>query len=1004
MKTRILMLVVLLMGAVRQAQAQHTFPVHGVRHEVERHIALVNATIHPDPQTVMPAATLLIRQGKIVAVGTDVKIPADAMVMDAGGFHIYPSFIELISDYGMPRSESGGSGDEPLSLEGRRKGAYYWNDAIRSDIKAHERFQRNQAEAERFRSMGFGSALTHQRDGIARGTGALVLLGDERDNDMMVLQQAAAVYSFNKGSSRQPYPNSLMGSIALLRQAFYDARWYGAGGWREQQNISLEELHRNLQLPQIFETNDVLSLLSAARIAAEFGLNFIIKGGGNEYQRLAEVRQAGMPVVVPLNFPQPIRFDDPYDAASVSLTELMHWEFAPANAARLQAEGIPIAFTAMEIRSQKDFWKNLRRAADAGLSSREILKALTITPAQWLRVDQQLGTLAPGKIANFLICTDSLLHPDNTIVQNWVRGLMYPVAGATLVDLRGTYSLQAGPLQATLQITGDFSEPQAAVRLNDTTTLPARLRVTDRLITISFRQPRQAAPEWLLSGYRDGRNLAGWGTDALGNSISWQATYSSAPPSRNDTMVWRHQVEGQLRFPFVGLGLEKLPRPETVLIRNATVWTNEAEGILPHTDVLLQNGRIAQVGKNLKATATRIIDATNMHLTAGIIDEHAHIAIRQGVNECSHSVTAEVRIGDVLDPNDVNIYRQLAGGVTASHLLHGSCNTIGGQTQLIKLRWGYGPEGLKFEGWPGFIKFALGENVKTSNWGDQHRFRFPQTRMGVEQTIKDAFIRAGTYKKKMDDYNRLSAKQKANVLPPRRDLQLDALAEILEGKRHITCHSYVQSEINMLMRLAESLGFRVNTFTHILEGYKVADKMKAHGAHASSFSDWWAYKFEVYEAIPHNPALLARAGVVTAVNSDDAEMARRLNQEAAKSVKYGNLSEEEAWKLCTLNPAIMLRVDHRVGSIKVGKDADVVLWSDHPLSIYAKAEYTFVDGALFYSRQQAAEQLKWMSAERQRLLKKMSEAISAGETPRKASAFTPMLWDCETATDGHDVE
>ncbi|MCS6916431.1 MAG: amidohydrolase family protein [Chitinophagales bacterium] len=983
--------------------SQTTFPVHGVQDERERHVAIINATVHADAQTILSPATLLIRQGKIVAVGTKMSIPSDAVVIDAGGYHIYPSFVELVSDYGMPPAAP--ANKTRLQLESNKKGAYYWNEAIRAEVKAHESFSQNTEQARRFRAMGFGSIVTHARDGIVRGSGTLVLAGEERDNDLMVQQQAAAFFSFNKGSSQQPYPNSLMGSIALLRQAFYDTRWYAAGGWREQQNISLDAMQRLLQLPQVFETNDVLSALSAARIAREFGITFIIKGGGNEYQRIAELKEAAMPLILPLTFPRPYWFADPYDASAVALSDMMHWEFAPANAAMLHQAGIPFALTAAGIKDEKEFWANLRKAAMAGLHSRELLRALTETPARWLRVNDQLGTLAPGKLANFFICTDTLLHPKNTIVQHWIRGRMYPVASMDLTDLRGSYSLEAGPLKATLIVSGDFATPQAVIRLGDTASYTARLQRSERLISLSFRQPRHAALNWMLSGYAEGRNLMGWGTDSGGNPIQWKAQYTGPPPAAKDTAVtWKHTVEGTMRYPFTGYGWEQLPRPETVLIRNATVWTNEAEGILPNTDVLLQDGRIARIGKNLQAPQAKVIDATGMHLTAGIIDEHSHIAIRQGVNECSHSVTAEVRIGDVIDPSDINIYRQLAGGVTASHLLHGSCNSIGGQTQLIKMRWGYGSEALKFEGWPGFIKFALGENVKTSNWGDEHRFRFPQTRMGVEQTIKDAFIRAKTYKKKWDTYNRLSAKQKAATTAPRRDLQLEALAEILDGRRHITCHSYVQSEITMLMRLAESLGFRVNTFTHILEGFKVADQMKAHGANASSFSDWWAYKFEVYEAIPHNPALLAQMGVVTAVNSDDAEMARRLNQEAAKSVKYGGLSEEEAWKLCTLNPAKMLRVDHRVGSIRAGKDADVVLWSDHPLSVYARAEYTWVDGTLFYSRQQAVRQQQDIQAERQRLMKKMMEAVAAGEPAREGGSFSRILWDCETATDGHDVE
>ena len=293
------------------------------------------------------------------------------------------------------------------------------------------------------------------------------------------------------------------------------------------------------------------------------------------------------------------------------------------------------------------------------------------------------------------------------------------------------------------------------------------------------------------------------------------------------------------------------------------------QGKLENTDVLVKDGKIAQVGKALQDASAKIVDATGKHLSAGIIDEHSHIAISSGVNEGTQAVTSEVRIGDVLDSEDINIYRQLAGGVTTTHLLHGSANPIGGQTQLIKTRWGKTPEELKFSGWEGFIKFALGENVKQSNWGDFNTIRFPQTRMGVEQVFYDGFYRAKAYQKEWDAYR--AGKIKA---APRVDLELEVLAEILRSERFITCHSYIQSEINMLMHVADSMGFRINTFTHILEGYKVADKMNKHGVAGSTFSDWWAYKFEVNDAIPYNAALMTEQGVLVCINSDDAEMGR----------------------------------------------------------------------------------------------------------------------------------
>ena len=317
---------------------------------------------------------------------------------------------------------------------------------------------------------------------------------------------------------------------------------------------------------------------------------------------------------------------------------------------------------------------------------------------------------------------------------------------------------------------------------------------------------------------------------------------------------------------------------------------------------------------------------------------------------------------------------------------------------LEYIQFGNKSNKMKIEGSDGFIKFALGENVKQSNWGNFNTIRFPQTRMGVEQVFYDAFYRAKDYKKQWEEYNSLPVFKKRKTIAPRADLELDALVEILNSKRFITCHSYVQSEINMLMHVADSMGFTINTFTHILEGYKVANKLKNHGAGASTFSDWWAYKFEVNDAIPYNASLLNSKGVVTAINSDDAEMGRRLNQEAAKAVKYGGSSEEDAWKMVTLNPAILLHLENRMGSIKVGKDADIVIWSGNPLSVYSKVEKTFVDGKLLFDKTKNLELMKRDLKEKMRIINKMVNRNSDEET-QKVEKTEDHLYHCETVED-----
>ena len=447
-------------------------------------------------------------------------------------------------------------------------------------------------------------------------------------------------------------------------------------------------------------------------------------------------------------------------------------------------------------------------------------------------------------------------------------------------------------------------------------------------------------------------------------------------------------------FPNKAYGNKTVPQSENMIIRNATVWTNEAEGILENTDVAVSNGVIVEIGQNLQNNNnSREIDGTNKHLTSGVIDEHSHIAA-SSINESGHNSSAEVTIEDVINPNDISIYRTLSGGVTTIQILHGSANPIGGQSAIVKLKWGETAENMLMKDAAKFIKFALGENVKQSNWSSYSRF--PQSRMGVEQVYVDFFQRAKEYGEQWDKYNNLPKRTKSKTPKPRYDIEMEVVWEILRGERHISCHSYVQSEINMLMKVAESFGIKINTFTHILEGYKVATKMAKHGAGGSSFSDWWAYKYEVIDAIPYNGPILTEAGVTVAYNSDNAEMIRRLNQEAAKAVKYGGLSEEEAWKYVTLNPAKLLRIDDKVGSIAIGKHADLVIWSHNPLSIYAVAEKTIIEGAIFYDYTKLDEKIKQNEKEREIIITQLKEAKKSGAKTQPAPVIDKRYFECET--------
>jgi len=719
----------------------------------------------------------------------------------------------------------------------------------------------------------------------------------------MLVSNASAHFSFKKGTSKQTYPSSQMGAIALLRQTYLDAEWYKTQIKPSETNLSLEALNAQNNLPQFFDAGKHDVALRAHKVGKEFDKNYIIVGYGDEYKRINDLITADYSMVLPLNFPKAINPTDPYETMLVSLEELKGWEMAPYLPGMMAANKRIFALTSWGLKNKTDFLKNLRKSVNYGLSKAEALNALTSSPAKLIGADKYLGRLEKGFLANFIITTKDLFEKDAIIVKNYVQGIAYEINVEPPYDMRGTYDLKVGNNTYKLTVKGTKTKLRASFK-QDTTTIKVYVKPDHKLIALSYNLKdsiydgltRLSGKVYFNSGIWEGNGYQD------GKLIKWSAIKSKKYIHKPKKPKENTLSKGSLWFPNVAYGLDSLPSATTILIKNATVWTNEDDGILKETSVLVEGGKIVEIGTDLLDVRDAIIiDAKGMHLTSGIIDEHSHIAISGGVNESGQAIAAEVRIGDVINPNDVNIYRQLAGGVTAAQLLHGSADPIGGQSALIKLKWGFGAEDLKIENAPGFIKFALGENVKQSNWGDYNNVRFPQTRMGVEQVYYDGFYSAKAYKAEWAAYNKAFSKKKRKtpVTAPRRDLELEALLEILESKRFITCHSYIQSEINMLMHVADSMGFTLNTFTHILEGYKLADKMKAHGAGASTFSDWWAYKYEVKDAIPYNASLLNEMGIVTAINSDDAEMARRLNQEAAKAVKYGGTTEQDAWKMVT---------------------------------------------------------------------------------------------------------
>jgi len=989
------------------AVAQETFPRNDVQDTRMGAYAFTNATIVVDENTTIEKGTLLIKEGKIQAVGTNVTIPKGYTSIDLTGKHIYPSLIDLQTHYGMPevKRPSGNRWSGPEQVQSKTAGAYNANEAIKAHFNGSEAFKIDKKAAGAMRKMGFGTVLTYMPDGFARGTGAVVTLAESNENKVLLKNAASAHYSFSKGSSGQTFPVSRMGQIALLKQTYLDAKWFGSQSPRPFADQSLEAFIANQRLPQFFEAGSWMEVLRADKLGDEFGAQYIISGSTDAYQRIEEIKASRATMIIPVNFPAANDVEDPFDAEKVSYKDMLHWELAPTNTAVLAKNGVTFALTADGLSKKDNFLANVRKAIKNGLTEKTALKALTTTPASLLGMSNQIGNLKKGSHANFLITNGNLFKAKTVIHENWVQGHPYRLSPLSAKDFSGEYALKINGQSYRLDVSGGAKSPKAKIIVDDTTNISVKAKFSEELITLSFQPDKKEKGKIRLSGWTESDGWKGQGQLVDGSWVDWSASATKAAEKKETPKKDKMKKEattadlGQVIFPFRAFGTAALPSQQTYLIKNATVWTNEADGVLENADVLLRNGKIAQVGKDLSANGATEIDGTGKHVTAGIIDEHTHIGA-SAINDVATN-SSMVRIGDVIDSEDADIYRALAGGVTAAQILHGSANPIGGQSALIKMRWGASPEDMKIKGADGYIKFALGENVKRSR--SSSSIRFPQTRMGVEQVFVDAFTNALEYDKKWKAYLKLSERDKAKTTAPRRDLVHETMLEIINKERFISCHSYVQSEINMLMHVAERFNFNVNTFTHILEGYKVADKMKAHGAGASTFSDWWNYKWEVRYAIPGNAAIMHNEGVVTAINSDDNNIGRRLNQEAAKSIKYGGMNEEDALKMVTLNPAKLLHLDDQMGSIKVGKDADVVLWTDNPLSIYARADKTFIDGKIYFDMADDKTRRATLQKERARLIQKMTAAKKGGAPMKKGGSKMKMEFHCNSVL-GEETE
>ena len=938
--------------------AQEYFPKNdGVKTKNTNYTALTGAKIYITPTQVVENATILIRDGKVVATGTSVNIPNNTTILNVEGKTIYPSFIDIFTSFGIDTPKSESSGRRSPQYEPTRTG-YYWNDHIMPEQDAVSKFNYDSKMAKELLSAGFGVVNTHIEDGIMRGTGTLIALNNDDGNAERILEQNSAQYlSFkNSALSNQSYPSSIMGAMALLRQVYYDADWYAEGNV-ETMDLSLEAVNSNKNQVQIFDAGSRANGLRADKVGDLFGIQYVILGGGDEYERINDVKSTNATYILPINFRNAYDVDNSFLSSSLSLSDMKAWSQEPNNPRIFAENNIKFALTTHDLKSPKEFMVNLKKAIEHGLSKEKALEALTTVPAMVLNKSAEIGSLKNGTYANFLITSGDIFDKETTLFENWVQGQRTILDDMSTKDIKGDYEFTLAGEDYKMTLQGKPSKLKAEIT-SDSKKRGAKIAYVDDWVYIAMTTKDSTEQKFIrlnanitksddLDGkalFPDGNEMAFYAKrveDTKGTSDENEEDDSEnedgeASDEKNADNNMDVTKMSLITYPNTAYGFTEMPKQETLLFKNATVWTGEKEGVLKNTDVLIKNGKISKIGKDISNGSAKSIDATGKHVTAGIIDEHSHIAAAS-INEGGQNSSAEVSIEDVIDEEDIDIYRNLAGGVTSIQILHGSANPIGGQSAIIKLKWGESPQNLIYNESPKFIKFALGENVKQSNWGANFRNRFPQTRMGVEQVYMDYFTRAKAY----------DASKKSGQ-PYRKDMEMEVISQILNRERFISCHSYIQSEINMLMKVTDRFNFNVNTFTHILEGYKVADKMAKHGVGGSTFSDWWGYKYEVNDAIPYNAAIMHNAGVLVAINSDDGEMARRLNQEAAKSVKYGDVPEQEAWKFVTLNPAKLLHIDDRVGSLKVGKDADVVLWSDHPMSIYAKAEKTIIEGVTYF--------------------------------------------------------
>ncbi|MBT8260894.1 MAG: amidohydrolase family protein, partial [Bacteroidia bacterium] len=670
--------------------AQDYFPKNdGVSNQNTNYTVFTNAKIHITPTEVIKNGMLLIKDGKVISSGKQISIPENTIEIDLNGKSIYPSFIELYSDFGIAKPQRQKSSSNRPQYDATREG-FYWNDHIRPEQNGIDYFSFDEKSASSLRKAGFGLVNTHLQDGIIRGTGVLVLLSKNEKNSKRIVNSRSAQYtSFSKSvKSRQSYPTSIMGSFALLRQVSYDAEWY-ANGHATNVDRSLEAYNKNKSLVQIIEAGSRLNASRADKVGDEIGVNYVILGGGDEYERIKDIKNTNTSYIIPVKFPNAYDVENPFLASYLDLETMREWNQKPSNLKVLSENNIEFAITTKGLKTPTSLKSNLIKAISYGFDKDKALAALTTVPAKIIEQSDKVGSLKNGRIANFLITSGHPLDKGTVIYQNWINGKNHEFESINIKDIKGTYTFKAENTDYNLTISGSPSKPITTLKSGDHK-IGSKISYKDNWVNLTFKSKDSIKKEFfrIVANPNNQGNLSGKVILPNGNEqpivLAKSNTDSKAKKteSKNKTELIKPV---QVTFPNNGYGFKSLPKQETILFKNATVWTNEDEGILENTDVLIKDGKIAKIGKNLSNGNAKVIDATGKHLTSGIIDEHSHIAT-SSVNESGQNSTAEVSIEDVINPEDIKIYRNLAGGVTSIQVLHGSANPVGGRSAIIKLK------------------------------------------------------------------------------------------------------------------------------------------------------------------------------------------------------------------------------------------------------------------------------------------------------------------------------